>query len=63
MNFKLKEKILQEFGSQADFAMSVKEHEAVVSRVVRGRYDPPADKKAKWAKALNCEALEIFSND
>lgn len=63
MNFKLKEQILKRYGSQADFAIRIKEHEAVVSRAVRGRYDPPADKKEKWARALNCDVKEVFGND
>lgn len=60
MNFKLKEMILRKFGSQAAFAFALKEHEAVVSRTVRGRYNPSTDKKTKWAKALNCTEKEIF---
>jgi hypothetical protein len=63
MNFKLKEQIIKKYGSQADFCFSVKEHEAVVSRVVRGRYDLPADKKEKWARALGCKVEEVFGDD
>lgn len=63
MNFKLKETILRRYGSQADFAIAMREHEAVVSRAVRGRYDPPPDKKEKWARALKSDEKELFSNE
>ena len=61
MNFRLKEMIIKKFGSQADFALAMKEHESVVSRVVRGRYSLPTGKRQKWAKALNFDVKEVFT--
>ncbi len=59
MNKKLKGKIIEEFGSQADFAQAMKLHESVVSRVVHGRQAlRPADRE-KWARFLGC-GPEVF---
>jgi len=61
MNIKLKLKIIEKFGSQADFAGFISEHEALISRVIRCRHDLSAQKKQKWAEALGCRTAEIFS--
>lgn len=60
MNLKLKIKIIENFGTQADFAQEIKEDETLVSRVVRGRRTLPEEKQAQWAKALNTDRNELF---
>ena len=61
MNLKLKIKILEKFGSQADFAQKLNIDETVISRIVRGRKDLPDDKKRLWAKVLHCNPDDIFN--
>ena len=60
MNRVLKAKIIERYGSQANFAQAIKEHEPVISRVVRNRMDLPPETKAKWANALGCRVEEVF---
>ena len=60
MNIKLKLRILERFGCQADFAQTVGARESFVSRVVRGRREPGPEVKEAWAKALGCSIAEIF---
>ncbi len=59
MNKKLKAKIVERFESQANFAQILETHEAIVSRVIRGRRVLSLDDQKKWAAVLNCET-DIF---
>lgn len=59
----LKGKIVQEFGTQADFAAAVGIDETLVSRVIRGRRDIPAETRKQWAKVLKCDAQELFRDE
>jgi plasmid maintenance system antidote protein VapI len=61
MNRKLKGKIVERFGCQADFAQMAKVDESVVSRVIHGRRNLPEDEKARWAKILKT-GKEVFQN-
>ena len=61
MNLKLKFKIIEVFFTQADFALKIHENESLISRVIHGRRDLPDEKKKAWAKALECDAQEIFN--
>jgi hypothetical protein len=61
MNKRLKGRIVEIFGCQADFAQKAKVDESLVSRVIRGRRDLPEDEKDRWAKILKCEK-GVFSN-
>ena len=63
MNRKLKAKIIENFGSQADFSQVIECCETVISRVVRGRRSLSADVQQKWAKALKCKCEDIFESD
>ena len=47
MNRKLKLKIVELYGTQADFSMAVEEDESTISRVIRGRrkLTPETEKK------------------
>ena len=60
MNRRLKAKIVERFGTQADFAQALGVDEALVSRVVRGRRSLSTENKKLWMRKLNCN-LEIFS--
>lgn len=55
MNKILKARIIQLFGSQFEFARAVGEHEATVSRVIRGRRDLSLEERMRWAIALDCD--------
>ena len=55
MNKKLKAKIIEKFGSQADFAQEIQVDESVISRIVRGRRVLSSENQSKWAKVLNCD--------
>ena len=62
MNKKLKSRIIEKYGTQADFAQAMKMDESIVSRVVRGRRTlQPATKKA-WANALEWELEDLFKD-
>jgi transcriptional regulator with XRE-family HTH domain len=62
MNKRLKARIIEYYGTQADFAQFVKTNETVVSRVVRNRRILPLGLKRKWATALGCEVSELFGS-
>lgn len=51
-NARLKEKIVNEYGSQFMFALFMNEHESKISRVVRGQHDLPLEDRKRWAEAL-----------
>jgi hypothetical protein len=55
MNKILKGKIVEKYGSQFEFARAIGEHEAIVSRVIRGHHTLDADGRIEWAKALECD--------
>ena len=59
-NNKLRGKIIEMYGSQADFASILVVHEVFVSRVVNERIELSDETKQKWAELLNCEIEEIF---
>ena len=60
VNRKLKAKIVEVFGSQANFAEIVRTHESVVSRVVRGRQKLGEETERLWARVLGKKREEIF---
>ena len=60
MNLKLKAKIIEKFGTQADFASVLKGDESFVSRVIHGRRYLSAEKQKAWANILDCEQNQIF---
>jgi len=61
MDRKLKARIIERFGSQFDFSQAIHEHESLVSKVIRGRRKLSLEDKKKWAKALKCNPVELFS--
>lgn len=60
MNKKLKLKIIEIFGTQADFAQKIKVDESVVSRVLRGRRTLGKGDRQKWAETLKCDEKELW---
>jgi hypothetical protein len=60
MNTKLKAKIIEKYGTQADFAQVIATDESIISRVVRGRRGLDANIQAQWAEVLNCKVEDIF---
>ena len=63
MNRILKAKIIERYGTQADFAQAIATDEPTISRIIRGRRDLCLEKKIIWAKALGCKPKEIFSDE
>ena len=63
MNWTLKTKIIERFGTQSDFAMALKGHEADVSRVIRGRRILTAEEQQRWAALLEADSTEIFGKE
>ena len=59
MNKKLKGRIIQLYGTQADFSTKIKKSEAVVSRIIRGRRTLSKDEQKVWAKALKCRPKDL----
>ena len=60
MNRPLRAKIVERFGTQADFAHIIRATEPVISRVVRGRKELPPEQQERWARALGATVEEIF---
>lgn len=59
MNKKLKGKIVEAFGSQADFAVAMRLDESIVSRVLHGRRSLSQEDREKWSRVLGC-GPEVF---
>jgi len=60
MNKRLKAKIIEKYGSQAEFSYDIRMHAAVVSRIIRNRRELSPEQKHEWAKKLNCRMKDIF---
>ena len=52
MNKILKAKIVERYGTQADFAEAIDTDETIISRIIRGRRQLNSEKQLIWAKAL-----------
>ena len=63
MNRALKGAIVTRFGSQFNFARTIGEHEATVSRIIRGRFQIDDATKRKWANALGIDDYEKLFRD
>jgi plasmid maintenance system antidote protein VapI len=60
MNRKLKAKIIENHGSQWQFAHALGIHESEVSRIIRGTRTLNPEDRRKWAEALSVKEEEIF---
>ena len=58
MNRRLKARIIEVYGSQFLFALTVGEHESVTSRIIRGHKPLSPEKRKVWA-----QALDVAEND
>jgi DNA-binding transcriptional regulator YdaS (Cro superfamily) len=63
MNLKLKIRIIEVFGNQANFAQRMGLQESLVSRVVRGRRSISKQEQKKWAKILRLQAEDLFEGN
>jgi transcriptional regulator with XRE-family HTH domain len=63
VNRKLKGKIVEVFGSQADFSKAIGVDEATVSRVVRRRRNLSFQEMHRWASLLSCAPEDIFPGE
>ena len=63
MNLKLMAKIIERYGTQADFAQVVDMDDSLISKIIRGRRTLDPDKQFEWAEALDCSAKDIFANE
>ena len=63
MNRKLKAKIVEKYGTQADFAPVIDTDESLISKIIRGRRKLDPEKQLAWAKALGCRPEDIFANE
>jgi len=62
MNKKLKARIIERFGTQADFAQTINADPGLISRVVRNRRILPKEDQRLWAKLLGAKPDEIFQS-
>ncbi|MBC8180361.1 XRE family transcriptional regulator [candidate division KSB1 bacterium] len=62
MNRELKALIILKFGSQFEFARAIREHESIVSKVIRGRKTLTPEAQRLWAKKLGCSPGSIFKD-
>ena len=63
MNKRLKARIIEVFGTQADFAEAIDDHESNISRVIRGRKVLSKKEQEHWASILKCTPNEIYKQD
>ena len=62
MNKELKSAIVRKYGNQFLFALALGEHEAAISRIVRGRRTLDPESQKRWAKVLGIsDPKQIFS--
>ena len=60
MNKTLKARIIEVFGTQADFSTAIDTDETIVSKVVRGRRKLDPETQKLWAKTLKCRPGDLF---
>jgi DNA-binding XRE family transcriptional regulator len=60
-NFELRNRIIEKYRTQADFAPEVGMREDRLSRVINGRDKPKPEQAQRIAEKLGCRVEEIFS--
>jgi plasmid maintenance system antidote protein VapI len=63
MNRKLKARIVELHGTQADFAKKIEMDESAISRIIRGRKVISAEDKKRWAVLLSSTPEELFYSE
>lgn len=61
MNLKLKARIIERFGTQADFGEAIGMDDSLISKIIRGRRTLNPEMQLIWAKALGCNPKDIFA--
>jgi hypothetical protein len=59
-NWKLKARICELYGTQADGALVLGVNETILSKVIRGRRSLPETEMQRWAEVLDCTPEAIF---
>ena len=62
MNKQLRVKIIEQFGTQSDFAQALRIDDSAVSRVIRGRRRLRREDEERWADILGCSPEELFQD-
>ena len=60
-NFELRNRIIEKYRTQADFAPEVGMREDRLSRLINGRDKPKPEQAQRIAEKLGCRVEEIFS--
>ena len=60
MNWKLKRKIIELYGTRTDFSKKAHIDEAIISKVVRSRKKLSKEEQKRWSKLLSCQPKDIF---
>jgi len=63
MNWELKKRITDLYGSQAGFSEAAHIDEAIISKVIRNRKKLSEEEQKRWAILLRCKYEQIFSED
>ena len=63
MNKILKAKIVEIYGSQANFAQAMEIDETIISRVVRNRRRLSPEDQQRWGRVLKFDPEQIFNQD
>ena len=62
INWKLKQKIVERFGTQYGFSLVIRQRESIISQVIRGR-ELSSEQRVEWARELGCSGEEIFAEN
>ena len=60
MNRKLRAKIIENFGSQQNFAGLIGCYDSRISQIIYGKRNLPVKDRRMWAKLLNTKEEELF---
>lgn len=60
MIYQMKSKIIENFGTQSDFAEHLGLSESMVSKIIRGRRKISPEQQKRWARELGCKPSDIF---
>lgn len=60
MNRVLKARIIEHFGTQADFSRAAKMRESTISRIIHGRDNLSYSQQCEWAEVLHTPAEKLF---
>ena len=63
MNWLLKTRIVDKYGTQSDFAQALRRPETVVSQVVRCRRTLNVNEQRRWADALEADVNSLFGKE